>query len=145
MDTNQFVLSFAAFMVIVTVMITFSQWEYRPEPQTVKRINCHFVKACRGSDCSVPLPEDIVILPRAEDGDAYYHSAIDSSPRYLLETVTAQEWVRREGKTGMLRIQLSDTGALTATHTEGLAADSTVLETATGFCVDVGQKGQEQG
>ena len=145
MDTNHFVLSVAVFMVIVTVMITFSQWEYRPELQPQRQIQCRFAKACRGADCSVPLPGDIVILPRAEDGAAYYHDATDAAPRHALETVNDHEWVRREGKTGMMRIQLADNGALTATHTQGLGTDSTVLETATGFCVDMGETGQEQG
>jgi hypothetical protein len=144
MDPREFVLSFAAFMVVVTLMVMFSQWEYRPTPQALKRIACKFDSACRGGDCSIPLPADIIILPKAEDDAAYYYSAGTALFPDPLETVGAREWVARNGKTGMIRLQLRENGALTVTETAEFDANSAVLAIATGFCVDAGRLNQGQ-
>jgi hypothetical protein len=143
MDTTQFVLSFAVFMVVATFMLT--QWSYRPALQPLQRINCTFDNACRGGNCAGGGPADIVILPKAEDGAAYYHQAGQDTRRNALETVSAREWVARRGATGMMRLTLRENGAFTLTEADGFDAGAKVLATATGACVDAGQTVQEQG
>lgn len=144
MDTRPFVLSVSVFMVLVTAIIFISQWEYKVAPQKLVGFACKFDSICRESDCSGPLPADIIILPKAEDGRAYYHTAGFPTGRNALETVSESEWVMRTDTTGMRRFELRKNGALTVTETDGFTADSTVLGTATGFCIDADRinKGQ---
>ncbi|MGO4908955.1 hypothetical protein ACEN2J_11580 [Pseudorhodobacter sp. W20_MBD10_FR17] len=144
MDTRPFVLSVSVFMVLVTAIMFISQWEYKVTPQKLVAFACKFDSICRGSDCRGPLPADIVILPVAEDGRAYYFEAGFETGRNALETVSETEWVMRTDKTGMRRFQLRENGALTVTETDGFAADSTVLGTATGFCVDADRMNKGQ-
>jgi hypothetical protein len=144
MDTRNFVLSVSVFMILVTMIMFISQWEYKPTPQKLAGYACKFDSVCRGQDCAGPLPADIVILPAAEDGRAYYYEAGFESRDSALETVNDTEWVMRRGETGLWRFELRENGALTVTETDGFTADSAVLGRATGFCVDADQinKGQ---
>jgi hypothetical protein len=144
MDTRPFVLSVSVFMVLATAIIFISQWEYKVPLKKLVGFACKFDSLCRGTDCAGPLPADIVILPEAEDGRAYYHTADFPLARTALETVRETEWVMRTGKTGMRRFDLRENGALTVTETDGFAADSTVLGTATGFCVDADRMNKGQ-
>lgn len=143
MDTRNFVLSASVFMVLATALLFVSQWDYKPTPQKLAGFACTFDSICRGNECSGPLPADIVIVPVAEDGRAYYYEA-GHETRTALETVSDTEWVVRSGETGMRRLQLRQNGAFTVVETDGFSTESAVLGTATGFCVDADQMNKGQ-
>lgn len=137
METNHFVLSFAVFMIIVTLIYAISQWNFDPAPKKFPGYACRFEGYCKGTDCSAPLPQDILIFPAVEDGKAYYHSPADSFWREALDTQSEREWVGRRGERGKVRFSLRETGALTVTEYAGFDDGSDILSVANGICREV--------
>jgi|GEM_PF-2371614 len=145
MDSSNFVLLASAFMIVTTVMMTFSQWQYVPSPKAVPHFACRFDIFCRGSDCGVALPPDVLIVPQAKDAPAYLTDSLTSDSRTTLDTVTPREWVGRSGEAGMVRLRISDGGALSVTETATFAPGSAVLPTGTGQCSPMTATSREQG
>ncbi len=155
MDSSNFVLLASAFMIVTTVMVTFSQWEYVPNPKAVPHFACRFDSFCQGSDCGGALPADIFIVPQAKDQPAYMtdsltsgsltSGSLTSGSRTALDTVALREWVGRRGEAGMVRLRLGDGDALTVTETASFTPDSPVLSFGAGQCRDMTATDQEQG
>jgi hypothetical protein len=143
METNAFVLSFAAFMVIVTLFYTVSQWDFRPAAKPVPAFACSVEGLCREGDCSAPLPQDFVIVPQAADGNAYLYRPADTYFPDRLEQSGSGEWALRNHDAGKVILRLRGTGALRITEYEGLGADSKVLSEASGTCRDVRHTSRE--
>ena len=145
MDSSNFVLLASAFMIVTTVMLTFSQWDYMPNPKAVPHFACRFDSFCRGRDCGGALPADVLIVPQAKDAPAYVTDSLSSDSRTALDTVAPREWVGRRGEAGMVRLRLDGGGALTVTETASFAPDSAVLSIGAGQCRDMTATGREQG
>ncbi|WP_415233708.1 hypothetical protein [Pseudorhodobacter sp.] len=146
MDTNQFVLMFAAFMVIVTAMMTVSQWDQdSPAPQRFLQYVCRFESFCWGGDCFATLPPALSIVPMAEDGAAYVSHADRPTTWHDLETVSAREWIGPVGKSGIMRLVLDEKDVLTYTEHAGFAPESAVLASGTGHCRNETITSREQG
>lgn len=137
METNQFVLSFAAFMIVVILMFAVSQWDFASSPKAVPAYACKYDGLCRGDDCSGKLPGDMVIVPVAEDGKAYLYSPPDTYFPDQLDSWGKGDWAMRSGADGKRLFSLRETGALRVTDHAGFAADSPILAVATGQCRDV--------
>jgi hypothetical protein len=144
MDTNQFVLSAAAFMLIATVMITFSQWRYIPTPQAIPHFACQFDGFCRGTDCSTAVPPTLFVVPQTNDAPAYLTDELTLGTQTVLDTVDTREWVGQWGENG-IRLRIADSGAMTWIETTGPAPDSPIKATATGECRDLTATSREQG
>ncbi|WP_155947172.1 hypothetical protein [Pseudorhodobacter ferrugineus] len=145
MDTNHFVLMAAAFIILATVMVSFSQWRYIPTPQAVAHFACRFNGFCRGTDCATAVPPNVFVVPQRGDAPAYLTDDLTLGSQIRLDTVAAREWVGRRGEQGMVRLRIADSGAMTWVETAGFTADSAVNATATGQCRDLTTTIPEQG
>lgn len=145
MDTNNFVLLASAFIVVATVMITFSQWHYVPTPKLVPHFACQFDSFCRGNTCADALPADVFVVPQTANTAAYMTDDMTAGSHTPLDTTAARAWAGRRGDTGMIRLRIANTGALSWSETASFAPESAILATATGQCRDLTATDREHG